>query len=92
MCLAPPLPVVPRRPSVFRADTGFEMVGGLRIGLPSVVLNAARRAAVASAAGGLLARNFPPDAGIPPYALSQFGRRLKCGACGARWPKTELVV
>lgn len=43
-------------------------------------------------AGGLLARNFPPDAGIHPYALSQFGRRLKCGACGARWPKTELVV
>ena len=42
--------------------------------------------------GGLLPRHFPPDAGIHAYALSQFGKRLKCGGGGASWPKLELVV
>ena len=42
--------------------------------------------------GGLLPRHFPPDAGIHPYALNQFARRLRCGACDASWPAVELVV
>lgn len=42
--------------------------------------------------GGLLPRHFPPDAGIHAYALNQFAKRLKCGGCGAAWPKVELVV
>jgi hypothetical protein len=42
--------------------------------------------------GGLLQRNFAPDTSIHPHALNQFGKRLKCGNCGAHWPKLELVI
>ena len=42
--------------------------------------------------GGLLPREFPPSTSIHPHQLQQFAKRLKCGGCGAYWPKTELVV
>jgi hypothetical protein len=39
-----------------------------------------------------LPRHLPADAGIHADALHQFGKRLKCGGCGAFWREVELIM
>ena len=42
--------------------------------------------------GAVLPRHLPADAGIHAEALHQFGKRLKCGGCGAFWREVELIM